>query len=67
MFALPGGPIYRARALVDLRKSIDGLSGLVSQMLQQAPFSRQLLIFINRRCDKLKSAELGSKRFCSLL
>ena len=55
MFGLPGGPIYLARAPVDLRKSIDGLSVLVSQVLQQDPFSRQLFIFINRRRDKLKA------------
>ena len=55
MFGLLGGPIYLARAPVDLRKSIDGLSVLVSQVLQQDPFSRQLFIFINRRRDKLKA------------
>jgi len=55
MFTLPGGPIYLAREPVDLRKSIDGLSVLVSQVLRQDPFSRQLFIFVNRRRDKLKA------------
>ncbi|MCP5197363.1 MAG: IS66 family insertion sequence element accessory protein TnpB [Gammaproteobacteria bacterium] len=63
MFALPGGPIYLARAPVDLRKSIDGLSVLVSQVLQQDPFSRQLFIFINRRRDKLKALSWDQNGF----
>ena len=40
---------------VDLRKSIDGLSLLVGQVLGQDPFSAQLFVFVNRRRDKLKA------------
>jgi len=55
MWLLSGAPIYLARAPVDLRKSIDGLSLLVSQVLAHNPFSAHLFVFTNRRRDKLKA------------
>ena len=55
MFLLNGVQIYLAREPVDLRKSIDGLSLLVSQVLGQNPFSAHLFVFTNRRRDKLKA------------
>ena len=55
MFLLNGVQIYLARTPVDLRKSIDGLSLLVSHGLGQDPFSAQLFVFTNRRRDKLKA------------
>jgi transposase len=55
MFLLNGVRIYLARQPVDLRKSIDGLSLLVSQVLGEDPFSAHLFVFINRRRDKLKA------------
>ena len=54
MFLLNGVRIYLAREPVDLRKSIDGLSLLVSHVLGQEPFSAPLFVFTNRRRDKLK-------------
>ena len=54
MFSVHSAKVYLAREPVDLRKSIDGLSILVSQVLQQAPFRAQLFVFINRRGDKIK-------------
>lgn len=55
MFWPEGSKVYLAREPVDLRKSIDGLSILVSQVLEQDPFSTQLFVFVNRRKDKLKA------------
>src|SRR5512142_1096455 len=55
MFLLNGVRIYLAREPVDLRKSIDGLSLLVSQVLGEDPFSAHLFVFVNRRRDKLKA------------
>jgi transposase len=55
MWPLNGVQIYLARQPVDLRKSIDGLSLLVSQVLGHDPFSAQLFVFVNRRRDKLKA------------
>lgn len=46
--------IYVAREPIDLRKSIDGLSLVVSQVLQHDPFQGQLFVFTNRQRDKIK-------------
>ncbi len=54
MLAIPLLPIYVAREPIDMRKSIDGLAAIVSQVLQQDPFQAQLFVFTNRRRDKIK-------------
>ena len=46
--------VYLHRAPVDMRKQIDGLAALVEGVLKENPFSGEPLIFVNRRCDKLK-------------
>ena len=63
MFLLNGVRIYLARQPVDLRKSIDGLSLLVSQVLGEDPFSAQLFVFTNRRRDKLKALHYDANGF----
>jgi transposase len=39
---------------VDLRKSFDGLSGLVQDCFGQDPLSGHLFLFLNRRRDRIK-------------
>jgi len=39
---------------VDLRKSIDGLVGVVKSLLEEDPLSGSLFVFINRRGTYLK-------------
>ena len=39
----------------DLRKSFDGLSGLVRSVLQADPLDGSLFLFVNRRGDRLKA------------
>jgi transposase len=46
--------VYLCRQVVDMRKSINGLSILVEETLQLDPFSKQLFVFCNRKRDKLK-------------
>ena len=46
--------VYLYRGVVDMRKSIDGLSTLVEQELGLSPFSAKLFVFCNRRRDKIK-------------
>ena len=41
-------------APVDMRKSIDGLTGLVVEVLKQNPQSRYLFLFRNQANDKVK-------------
>ena len=51
----PGIPVvYLCIAPVDFRTAIQGLSLLVEQALELNPFEATLLVFINRRHDKIK-------------
>ena len=43
---------------VDLRKSIDGLVGLVKNVLEEDPLSGSLFVFINRRFDRIDISKL---------
>jgi transposase len=45
---------YLYASPTDMRKSFDGLSGLVQGQLQRNPMSGEVFIFINRRRDRLK-------------
>jgi len=44
--------LYTAPA--DMRKSFDGLSGLVSTQIKADPLSGDVYLFVNRRRDRLK-------------
>lgn len=44
--------LYRGQA--DMRKSFDGLSGIVRNELQKDPLSGEVFIFINKRCNQVK-------------
>ncbi len=46
--------VYLCRDPVDLRKSIQGLSVLVEQVLGLDPFAPRLFVFCGRRRDKIK-------------
>jgi len=46
--------VYLYRGIVDMRKSIDGLSSIVEQELGLSPFGPSLFVFCNRRRDKIK-------------
>lgn len=46
--------VYLACGATDMRKSIDGLAALVSQVFHLDPFAPSLFVFCNRRRDKLK-------------
>ncbi len=45
---------YLYREPTDMRKSFDGLSGLVQGQLHRNPTSGEVFIFINRRRNKVK-------------
>jgi len=45
---------YLYREATDMRKSFDGLCGLVQGRLYRDPMSGEVFIFINRRRDKVK-------------
>lgn len=46
--------IFVARVPADFRKSYDGLSGMVREVLSEEPESGALFVFLNRRRDQVK-------------
>lgn len=50
----PSVKVFLAAGATDMRKSFDGLSGLVRGALAQDPLSGHLFVFCNRRRDRLK-------------
>ncbi len=45
----PSVRIFVAREPVDMRRSFDGLSGLVSEVIKEDPMSGHLFVFFNKR------------------
>jgi transposase len=54
MFSLGAGRYYLYREPTDIRKSFDGLCGLVSERLGQNPMSGDIFIFINKPRNRMK-------------
>ena len=55
MFSLTSSfQYYLYREPTDMRKSFDGLSGLVQGQLHRSPISGEVFIFVNRRRNKIK-------------
>jgi transposase len=46
--------IYLCTKAVDMRKSFDGLSGVVSQQMGRDPASGDYFVFLNQKRDRLK-------------
>lgn len=65
MFMIPPGvKIYIATQVMDMRKSFDGMSALVSQSLKQDVFLGQLFVFCNKRGDKIKIFYWDRNGYC---
>lgn len=47
--------IYIACGYTDMRKSIDGLAGIVQQSFRLNPFQNSLFLFCGRRRDRMKA------------
>jgi len=54
MFSVQTGRYYLYRQPTDMRKSFDGLCGIVSSQLGFNPMSGDLFIFINRQRNRIK-------------
>jgi len=55
MLMLPGGvKVYVASQPTDMRRSFNGLSLMVQEVLELNPTSGHLFVFVNKRADKLK-------------
>ena len=58
MLSFPPSPsvrIFIAREPIDMRKGLDGLSGMVIEVIDEDPQSGHLFVFFNRRRDRMKS------------
>lgn len=60
----PGVKVYLGLGATDMRKSIDALSILVSNQLNQDLFSGHLFVFCNRRRTMLKILYWDRNGFC---
>lgn len=47
--------IYIATGYTDMRKSIDGLAGVVQQNFELNPFQNRLFLFCGRKRDRMKA------------
>lgn len=55
MFALTSSCCYYLyRQPTDMRKSFDGLSGIIRNQLKRSPTSGEVFIFVNHRRDRIK-------------
>ena len=55
MFTLSSSNIFLLyREPTDMRKSFDGLSGLIQNTLERNPHNGDVFVFINKRRDKIK-------------
>lgn len=55
--------VYLAPGVTDIRKSIDGLALIVSEILELDPFSESLFVFCNRGRNKLKTLHWQTNGF----
>lgn len=60
----PNTRIYLAIEPVDMRRSFDGLSALVLDVLAQDPLSGHLFVFSNRGGDKIKVLYYDGQGLC---
>ncbi len=60
----PSVQIYVASEPADMRKSFNGLTILVDELLEQDPLSGHLFVFRNRRGDRVKILYWDRSGFC---
>jgi len=54
MLTFGGGRIFLVAGATDMRKSFNGLAGIVRERLQADPLSRHLFLFCNRDRNRMK-------------
>lgn len=60
----PTVQVHIAHAPVDMRKSYNGLSGCVEQLLDKDPLSGHLFVFFNRRRTQVKVLVWDRNGYC---
>ena len=56
--------VFLAMGSTDMRKSINGLSIMVEQVMEQNPFAGDLFVFCNRRRNMIKILYWDHNGFC---
>lgn len=64
MFSFEGVRVYLAMGATDMRKSINGLSALVSHSFGMNPLSGHLFVFANRKKNMVKILYWDRNGFC---
>lgn len=64
MFSFDGVRVYLAMGATDMRKSINGLSALVSHSFGMNPLSGHLFVFANRKKNMVKILYWDRNGFC---
>ena len=55
--------IYLVTDRTDMRKSIDGLMGIIKNTYNMDPFSNALYLFCGRKCDRIKALHFDKDGF----
>ena len=63
MLSLGDKPVYLCCGVTDMRKSINGLMGLVKGSFSLDPFSEAMFVFCNKRRDRIKILEWDTDGF----
>ncbi|HQV23640.1 MAG TPA: IS66 family insertion sequence element accessory protein TnpB [Agitococcus sp.] len=65
MITIPDGlKVFVCTKPMDMRKSFDGMAGLVSSQLNQNPLSGHIFVFFNKRGDKVKLLYWDRNGYC---
>jgi len=65
MLMLPSNTqVYLAAEPVDMRKSFDGLSEIVQNVIEESPFSGHLFVFCNKGRNRIKVLYWDRNGFC---
>lgn len=64
MLPAPPHRVFLAVGNTDMRKSINGLSIMVEQVIEQNPFTGDLFVFCNRRRNMIKILYWDHNGFC---
>lgn len=65
MLSLPPSlKVFIATKPLDMRKSLDGMSAIVTQELKKDVFAGQLFVFCNKRGDKIKLFYWDRNGYC---
>jgi len=60
----PGLKIFISTSAMDMRKSFDGMAGIVNNELKKDAYSGHVFVFLNKRGDKIKLFYWDRNGYC---